>query len=173
MTAATDFAGRYTAAQHMEIALKTRLGARQWEVRFDGVERRYGHVILAALHKHGINLCGPDLMAARDGEYWAIDVKTALQPHDQHLPGMGKYTISTKAISAMTHWSRALFALGDSQEWMFVTPQEVLKYGRRSYDGSYWIVSATDGTPMDIIFGVTDDDPEFAGEYPGDFPLAA
>ena len=173
MTAATDFQGRYTVSQHMEIALKSRLEARQWEMTFSGAERLYPRQTLAAFHSNGVNLCGPDLIAVRKLDYWAIDVKTALQQRDQHLPGMGRYTVSTKAISAMTRWRRALFALGDEQSWSFMTPEEVLRCGRRSYDGSYWIVSATDGRSLDLIFGVTDDDMSFAGEYRGDFPLVA
>lgn len=166
-----DFHQRHTVGQHMEIALKTRLEARMWEVSFNGVERRYGPRLLVALNSDGVNLCGADLMAERKGTWWAIDVKTALPKPEDPLPGMGKYAISTKAISAMTHWKHALFALGDDQCWAFMTPQEVLKHGRRWHDGSFWLVSATDGTPMDLIFGVTDNDLPFAGEFPGDFPL--
>jgi hypothetical protein len=178
-----DFADRYAVGLIWELTLKGRLIQRGWEVTMTGAERNYPSSSLAILRKRRANLCGPDMVTtlAPDLAY-AIDAKTALPRLDgsQFLPGLAQFAINDRALDAMQAFVSSvhvpgLFVLDDGESGIVVTPHEVRSKGIHDKRG-FWSVCSIHGKPLSNYFGglpVGQEEYRWAGELPGDFPLAA
>jgi hypothetical protein len=178
-----SFDGRHAIGVAWELTLKGRLEQRGWEVTLTGAERHYSPGSLAILRRRRANLGGPDMVAtlAPDLAY-AIDAKTALPRPDgsQFLPGLAQFTINERALDAMQAFVSSvhvpgLFVLDDDAAGVVVTPLDVRSKGIYDKRG-FWYVCAVHGKPLSDYFGALPAgaaEYRWAGEYPGDFPLAA
>jgi len=188
----TAFSERHDRGRRFEDELARRLKERGWAVTWEAWERRYPPSVITVLNQAKADLGGPDLVITQPPfGRWAIDAKTAFPTRQQHLPGMGRFTIRAKALAALEGFGRlhaipVLIAL-DEGDGYFLTPREIRDKGNLSKDAAYFFVCAAHGRPVNQIFGtpgntaaptvaavtdVTDvTDVTAANEWPEDWPL--
>jgi hypothetical protein len=178
------FDDRHSLGAAWEVTVRKRLEQRGWEVTLTGCEHHYSPASLEILRRRRANLAGPDMVATMEpGLAYAIDAKTTMACADgvQHfLPGMGQFTISERALRAMEAFTGgchipSLFVLDDGDAGMAIPPIQVRRMGVCNKAGGFWYICSVHCKPLRRYFGdlpAGEEEYRWAGEHPGDFPLA-